>query len=236
MFIYDAPRYAQLFFQDVASPIHIGIIDLHNNIFAYLILISILVLTMFFMLIWRYNYTLITQPSYISIKRFKKILMLSAINHGVMLEIIWTIIPALVLIVIAIPSFSLLYATDDILDPELTIKMIGNQWFWTIEQGQESFSSYMIPDSDLQVGDYRLLEVDNPLVVPVATYIRFLVTATDVLHSFAVPSLGIKVDAVPGRLNQAACYIMRPGVFYGQCSELCGVNHAFMPIKIIAID
>lgn len=130
---------------------------------------------------------------------------------------------------------------DEIVDPALTIKAIGHQWYWSYEYsdyqaGALEFDSYMIPTSDLNTGDFRLLEVDNRLVVPVNTHIRVLVTGADVLHSFTVPSLAVKMDAVPGRLNQASMFVKRPGTFYGQCSEICGANHSFMPIVVEAVS
>lgn len=160
---------------------------------------------------------------------------------GTLLEIIWTIIPAIILILIALPSLKLLYLMDEVMDPALTIKAIGHQWYWSYEYSDyqtESleFDSYMVPTSDLNKGDFRLLEVDNRLVVPINTHVRVLVTGADVLHSFAVPALAVKMDAVPGRLNQTGFFIKRPGIFYGQCSEICGANHSFMPIVIEAVS
>lgn len=135
---------------------------------------------------------------------------------------------------IAVPSFSLLYSLDEILDAAYTYKAIGHQWYWSYETPKgNAFDSYM--RNDLQSGELRLLEVDQPLACPTKTHLRFIITAADVLHSFAVPSLGIKVDAVPGRLNTAHTFLQRPGLFTGQCSELCGVNHGFMPITIIGL-
>lgn len=139
---------------------------------------------------------------------------------------------------IAIPSFALLYAIDEMPTPEITMKVVGHQWYWSYEttdllsRCQINFDSYMTVEKDLPIGALRLLEVDNRLLLPVDTQIRLLVTATDVIHSWAVPSLGIKMDACPGRLNQVALKLLRPGLFYGQCSELCGVNHSFMPIVV----
>jgi len=169
----------------------------------------------------------------------------SRINHGAQREFLWTVIPTVVLIFIAIPSIKLLYVMDFIAsvhDNVLTYRVLGHQWFWSYEyfnrelRGVE-FESYMLDvDDTIAISGTRLLEVDNPLVVPVNTRIRFLITSVDVLHSWSVPSLGIKVDAVPGRLNQICVTIKRPGEFYGQCSEICGVNHGFMPIKVISIS
>jgi len=156
-------------------------------------------------------------------------------------EIVWTITPAIILIIIAIPSFSLLYAMDEVIDPILTVKVIGSQWYWSYEYSDATddsifFDSYMVLDEDLDKGQFRLLEVDNRVVVPTNTHVRLIVTATDVLHSWAVPSLGVKLDACPGRLNQTSIFVKREGVFYGQCSEICGINHGFMPIAVEAVS
>ena len=164
-------------------------------------------------------------------------------THAALLEIIWTIIPAFLLLLLAIPSFNLLYSLDEILNPLVTLKIIGHQWYWSYEYSDyypntntnESlgFDSYMLAKNDLEdKTPFRLLEVDNRVVLPVATHIRLLVTAADVLHSWAVPSFGVKVDACPGRLSQASLFLKRSGVYYGQCSEICGVNHGFMPIVV----
>lgn len=173
--------------------------------------------------------------------------------HAPTLEIIWTVIPAFILILIAIPSFSLLYTMDEVIDPLLTVKIIGHQWYWSyefvnpieyLEAVDESFDfdlnvnfdSYMLPDDELIMGQLRLLEVDNRLKLPIEINIRLLITSGDVLHSWGVPSLGVKLDACPGRMNQTMLYIKRSAVFYGQCSELCGINHGFMPIVVEGID
>jgi cytochrome c oxidase subunit 2 len=166
------------------------------------------------------------------------------LTNGTTLEIIWTLTPALILVTIAFPSFKLLYLMDEVIDPSITVKAIGHQWYWSYEYsdyagvGEESisFDSYMIPQEDLEMGQLRLLEVDNRVVLPVQTHIRVIITAADVLHSWAVPSLGIKCDAVPGRLNAVSFLIKRPGVYYGQCSEICGVQHAGMPIVVEAVS
>jgi len=169
------------------------------------------------------------------------------------IEIIWTVIPAIILLVMAIPSITFLFR---FIEPStsfienlgcLTVKIIGHQWYWTyeyiipvkdnnniIDYTTKEFDSYLIPEEMLELGDLRLLEVDNALHLPVGIPIRLLITSSDVIHSWAVPSLGVKVDAVPGRLNEVYLYIIRNGEFYGQCSELCGVNHGFMPIKVVA--
>ena len=174
---------------------------------------------------------------FVNIKKF--VSLPKQIQHNTILEIIWTVLPCVILLLIAIPSFSLLYAIEDFNVIESTIKVIGNQWYWSYEfpgDGfEKTFDSVMISELDLENG-LRLLEVDNRLVLPIEKQIRLFITSTDVLHSWAVPSLGIKMDACPGRLNQVALWINRKGVYYGQCSEICGINHSFMPIVLQAVD
>ena len=161
-----------------------------------------------------------------------------------LIELIWTITPAFVLIAIAFPSFRLMYLLDEVISPSITIKCVGHQWYWSYEYSDyltESgdpieFDSYMTPEDTLEVGQIRLLDVDNRVVIPVDTHIRLIVTGSDVIHSFALPSFGVKVDACPGRLNQASILAERTGVFYGQCSEICGVWHGFMPIAVEAVS
>ena len=241
MFKFDAPNQFQLGFQNPATPIATGIADLHDSIFLYLLFILIGVIYFFIKIISR-SITQWENPNKEHITHFRKdILEITNLVHGTAIEIIWTITPAIILMMIAVPSFALLYSIDEIIDPMITLKATGSQWFWTYEYVDMSSDdivkadSYMLPSTDLHKGDFRLLEVDQALTCPIEWHLRVIITATDVLHSFAVPSLGIKVDAVPGRLNQTSLYIQREGIFYGQCSELCGVNHGFMPIKIEAI-
>nr|YP_009121423.1 cytochrome c oxidase subunit II [Phrynocephalus forsythii]AJF41782.1 cytochrome oxidase subunit 2 [Phrynocephalus forsythii] len=151
-------------------------------------------------------------------------------NH---LEFMWTLLPILVLVFIALPSMRTLYLLEDQNPPHLTVKTLGHQWYWSYEYSDyenTSFDSYMIKEQDLTNGAPRLLEVDNRMAIPMKSTVRLLVTAEDVLHSWTLPTLGVKTDAVPGRLNQLIFTTMRPGVFYGQCSEICGTNHSFMPI------
>jgi len=220
----------QLGFQDSAAPGFTGLVTLHNTIGFYLIVISFSVFWVLFSLIYYYNYN-------------KNPIAHKYLTHGTVLELVWTITPALILIAIAFPSFRLLYLMDEVISPTLTIKIVGHQWYWSYEYSDfitdngESidFDSYMIPESDLELGQFRLLDVDNRLIIPVDCHIRFIVTGADVLHSFAVPSLGLKLDAVPGRLNQVSFVAERSGVFYGQCSEICGVWHGFMPIVVEAV-
>nr|YP_010419985.1 cytochrome c oxidase subunit 2 [Anopheles darlingi]ACX49700.1 cytochrome c oxidase subunit II [Anopheles darlingi]ACX49713.1 cytochrome c oxidase subunit II [Anopheles darlingi]AWB98019.1 cytochrome c oxidase subunit 2 [Anopheles darlingi]AWB98266.1 cytochrome c oxidase subunit 2 [Anopheles darlingi]AWB98500.1 cytochrome c oxidase subunit 2 [Anopheles darlingi] len=158
--------------------------------------------------------------------------------HGQTIEIIWTVLPAIILMFIAFPSLRLLYLMDEINTPSITLKSVGHQWYWSYEYSDFlnlEFDSYMIPTNELELSGFRLLDVDNRVVLPMNNQIRVLVTATDVLHSWTVPSLGVKVDATPGRLNQLNFLINRPGLFFGQCSEICGANHSFMPIVIESI-
>lgn len=228
---FDVVEQWQMSFQDSATPVMEGIINFHNDLMYFLIIIVIFVIWILFRIIYIFDE--------------KKHPIPENFVHGSTIEIIWTTIPALLLLIIAIPSFALLYSMDELIYPVITIKVIGNQWYWTYEYSDilntldvnESliFDSYMIQEADLDIGQFRLLEVDNRVVVPTLTHIRVLITASDVLHSWAIPSLGIKLDACPGRLNQTSMFIKREGVFYGQCSEICGVNHAFMPIVVEAV-
>lgn len=160
-------------------------------------------------------------------------------THNTTLEVLWTVIPIVILVVIAVPSFRLLYFSDRVADAEVTIKAIGNQWFWSYEYPDHdnlTFDAIMIEDEDIQEGQIRLLSTDNDVVVPVDTNIRILTTANDVIHAFALPNLGIKLDAVPGRINETWMRIEREGVYYGMCSELCGARHGFMPITVRAVS
>jgi cytochrome c oxidase subunit 2 len=157
--------------------------------------------------------------------------------EGVWLELIWTLLPGVVLIFLALPSLNLLYSMDEILHPGLTIKIVGNQWYWYYEYSDYgvptiAYSSYMIMTQDLRYGEHRILEVDDCLICPIDTDVRVLVSAEDVIHSFSVPGLTIKVDAVPGRINVGSFRLKREGFYYGQCSEICGANHSFMPICV----
>nr|YP_007890686.1 cytochrome c oxidase subunit II [Jakoba libera]AGH24180.1 cytochrome c oxidase subunit 2 [Jakoba libera] len=224
----DAPEQWQWDFQDAASPIMEGIVDLHHDLMFFLVVIVVFVTWLLARVVIQFRSSVNPVPS--------------TTNHGTTIEIIWTIIPAVILLFIAIPTFALLYSMDEGIDPAITIKAVGHQWYWSYEYSDYTsdteslaFESYMVPEEDLQQGQLRLLEVDNRVVVPVDTHVRVLVTSQDVLHSWAIPSLGIKMDACPGRLNQVSMFIKREGVYYGQCSEICGVNHAFMPIVIEAV-
>nr|YP_009648733.1 cytochrome c oxidase subunit II [Panstrongylus rufotuberculatus]QDB64207.1 cytochrome c oxidase subunit II [Panstrongylus rufotuberculatus] len=159
--------------------------------------------------------------------------------EGQTIELVWTILPAFTLIFIALPSLHILYLMDEMNNPTVTIKSIGHQWYWSYEYSDFNnveFDSYMKPSNDLEMSDFRLLDVDNRIVLPMNTQVRILVTAADVLHSWTIPSLGIKIDGAPGRLNQGNIFINRPGLMFGQCSEICGANHSFMPIVVESVS
>lgn len=155
--------------------------------------------------------------------------------EGQIIEIIWTVIPVFILIFLAIPSLKILYLTDEINNPLISVKSIGHQWYWRYEYNDFlniNFDSFILDKNDLEIRIFRLLDVDNHIVIPINTQIRILISSLDVIHSFTVPSAGIKVDAVPGRINQISINLNRPGLFFGQCSEICGVNHRFIPIVV----
>ncbi|CAA7627757.1 putative cytochrome c oxidase subunit 2 [Candidatus Terasakiella magnetica] len=158
-------------------------------------------------------------------------------SHNTMLEVAWTSIPAIILLLIAVPSFRLLYFMDKVQDAEMTMKIVGHQWYWTYEYQDHDFKfdANMLQDEDLKPGQPRLLSADNEVVLPAGIPIRLQMTAEDVIHSWAVPAFGVKTDAIPGRLNESWVQISQPGLYYGQCSQLCGVNHGFMPIQIRAV-
>jgi cytochrome c oxidase subunit 2 len=228
----DAPEVYQLGPQDPATSVAEGMLSFHNYLMFFVIVIGTVVVWMLYYLIKNFD------------KEINKIS--TKFTHSSLLEIIWTIIPAVILILIAIPSFSLLYSLDELIDPSVTLKIVGHQWYWSYEYSDYTgfvsndsdlnFDSYMISTNDLELGTFRLLEVDNRVVLPINTHVRLLVTAADVLHSWAIPSFGVKVDACPGRLSQASLFIKREGVYYGQCSEICGVNHGFMPIVVKGVS
>ena len=226
----DAPSPWGLYFQDSATPQIEGLIELHDNIMYYLVIILFSVGWILFSIMKNY----INVKSPISHKY---------LNHGTLIELIWTITPAIILMLIAFPSFKLLYLMDEVNDASMSVLVEGHQWYWSyqypdfLNTSEEfvEFDSYLVPESDLEEGRLRLLEVDNRVIVPEETHIRFIVTSGDVIHCFACPSLGIKADAYPGRLNQLSAYINREGVFYGQCSEICGILHSSMPIVIQSV-
>lgn len=218
------PEPWQMNMQDPASPVMAQIYDLHNYITIIMIGVVLLVMGLLGYCIFRFNAKKNPTPSKTS--------------HNTLLEIAWTAIPVLILVAIAVPSFRLLYFMDRTQEADMTLKVIGHQWYWSFEypdHGNVAIDSFMKYPEDLEEGEPRLLAVDTPLVLPEDTNIRVIVTSQDVLHSFAVPALGLKTDAVPGRLNETWVRVEEPGIYYGQCSELCGVNHGFMPaaLKIV---
>lgn len=230
----------QIGFQDPATPIAEGIIDIHHHVFFFLVIVFITVSWALYRIVYNFWYEINFEEKGRDLKIF--LLSHTRVTHHTLIEIIWTIIPSIILYLIAVPSFLLLYSMDEIIDPSITLKAIGHQWYWSYEYSDYkvnfetlAFDSYMLPEEELELGQLRLLEVDNPIVLPINTHIRLIVTAADVLHCWAVPSLGVKVDAVPGRLNQASIYLKRLGTFHGQCSEICGVNHGFMPIVVKSV-
>jgi ubiquinol-cytochrome c reductase cytochrome b subunit len=227
----DAPTPWGLYFQDSAAPQMEAIEELHDNILFYLAIILFGVGWVLLSIVR--NFTTKTSP--ISRKH---------VRHGTLIELIWTITPALILILIAFPSFKLLYLMDEITDPAMVVIAEGHQWYWsyqypdflTSDEETIEFDSYLVPESDLEEGALRMLEVDNRVIIPELTHVRFIITAADVIHSFACPALGIKCDAYPGRLNQVSVLINREGTFYGQCSEICGILHSSMPIVIESVS
>jgi cytochrome c oxidase subunit 2 len=264
-------------FQDHATMSMENMIHLHDYIMFYLVLVFIFVVYMFtnILIDFWYNYS-------VDVLNVDNILLREDLyeskdfTHNTLLEIIWTLTPSLILLHIAIPSFALLYQTDEVVDAFYTIKVIGNQWYWTYEVSYlkeplyypfelfpsikysmyknnlvsvlfptdkftahfvtESIDSYLVTEMDLELGEFRLLEVTDKVILPTNIAIQFIITASDVLHSWAIPSLGIKMDAVPGRLNQVLTIVLREGTFYGQCSEICGSGHGFMPICIEFVE
>lgn len=213
-------RYRQVGFIDASSPLMEQLIFFHDH--GIIILVIITCLVIYFLV-----YLIINKI----LNRFEL--------DGQVIETIWTVLPAVILIFLALPSLRLLYLLDELGRCFLTIKCVGHQWYWRYEYSDfldVEFDSYMVATRDLEEGDFRLLEVDNRVVVPKGLGVRILVRSEDVIHSWTVPSLGVKLDAIPGRLNQLRFYIIYPGVFYGQCSEICGANHSFIPICVERVD
>lgn len=221
----DQPKPWQMGFQEPVSPVMAQIIDLHDFITWIMVAVVVLVFAVLAYVMVRFNEQRNPTPS-------KK-------AHNLPLEIVWTVIPIIILVIIAGPSFRLLFFMDKAQDAEMTIKAIGHQWYWSYEypdHGDFTFDAYIKDEEDLEEGEPRLLATDETVVLPVDTTIRILTTADDVIHAWAVPAFGIKIDAVPGRLQEAWVKIEREGDYYGMCSELCGVNHGFMPIAIKAVS
>ena len=215
----------QLGFQNAASESMRDIVSFHNNLLLPIIIaISVFVLFLMLYACVRFRASANPNPS----KR----------THNVTVEVLWTLIPCLILIVMAVPSFKILYKQDAIPKADLTIKAIGYQWYWGYEYPDENllFDSYMIEEKDLKANQPRLLAVDNEVVVPVGKVVKVLITANDVLHAWALPSFGVKRDAVPGRINETWFKAEKVGTYYGQCSELCGIKHAFMPIAVRVVS
>lgn len=221
----DTPEAWQLGFQEEATPIQGGLIDFHNKAMYYLVIIL----------------SIVTYMLLIRLFSNRSINWYRSFNHSTIIELIWTILPGIILVIIAIPSLKLLYALDEVSKPSITLKATGAQWYWSYElndiEGLDiNFESYTKNDEDLELGELRLLDVDNRVLLPIHTPIRLLLTGQDVIHSFFIPSLGIKMDAVPGRINHSSIYLLRPGVYYGQCTELCGQSHHKMSIVIEGVD
>nr|YP_010710316.1 cytochrome c oxidase subunit II [Dyscolus funereus]WCS91974.1 cytochrome c oxidase subunit 2 [Dyscolus funereus] len=211
--------WSNLSLQDSASPLMEQLTFFHDH--------TMMILTMITMLV---GYLMMTLFFNKYINRY--------LLEGQTIEVIWTVLPAITLVFIALPSLRLLYLLDEVSNPSITLKSLGHQWYWSYEYSdfkKLEFDSYMIPTNELEINGFRLLDVDNRIVLPFNTQIRVLVTATDVIHSWTIPALGVKIDATPGRLNQSNFFMNRSGLFYGQCSEICGANHSFMPIVIESI-
>ncbi|HPD82199.1 MAG TPA: cytochrome c oxidase subunit II [Alphaproteobacteria bacterium] len=222
----DVPHPTELGLHDPATPQMDRIYDFHNMLLWVITVIVIFVTGLLAWVVFRYRAKANPNPS--------------KTTHHVMLEVLWTVVPVVILIVIAVPSFKMLYYLDRVEEPEMTLKVTGYQWYWGYEyQDTEgvNFLSYMIPEDEIDeaAGQKRLLSTDNKVVLPIDTNIQIIVTAADVIHSFTVPAFGIKKDAVPGRMNETWVRIEKPGTYFGQCSEICGINHAYMPIEIEAV-
>ena len=219
------PKPWQFGFQPSATEVMDRLSAFHDLLLIIITLIAAFVLGLLVYVMWRFNNQRNPLPSRTS--------------HNTVIEMLWTVVPVLILISIAIPSFKLMYYMDRVPNPEMTIKVTGHQWYWSYEypdQGGLAFDSNIIPEAELKPGQKRLLDVDNPLVVPADTIIRVEVTGTDVIHSWFVPSFGVQEYAIVGRLNESWMRIEHAGTYYGQCNQICGVNHAFMPIKVEALS
>jgi len=226
----DGPERWQCAPQDPASNIMEGIINFHNFLMCVVIAIGVSVAIVLFEALWKFDETKVSKPAKFS--------------HGSLLEIIWTAIPAVILLYIAGPSFTLLYALDENCSRSLVYKVTGSQWFWNytfpdmlnFNSEQPTMDSNLESYTRVRWGGFRLLEVNQRLFVPQNIHITFLITSSDVLHSWAIPSFGVKLDACPGRIAHITMYFPRVGTFYGQCSEICGVGHGFMPIAVRVVD
>nr|YP_010535560.1 cytochrome c oxidase subunit II [Alectorobius guaporensis]UYB78342.1 cytochrome c oxidase subunit II [Alectorobius guaporensis]UYB78355.1 cytochrome c oxidase subunit II [Alectorobius guaporensis] len=207
--------WSNIAFPNANSPIMEQLIFFHDHSMIIIILITIVTLYMIMNIIFN---------------TFKSRFLM----EGQEIEILWTIIPAIILVYIALPSLRLLYLMEEAFFPSMSMKVIGHQWYWSYEYSDFNieFDSFMLPSESMNNSSFRLLDVDNRLIVPFNSNLRLLITSSDVIHSWTIPSLGVKVDAVPGRLNQISSQVNRPGLFFGQCSEICGANHSFMPISM----
>ena len=211
-------------FQDAATPTMEKLVSLHSLVLYIILAVAAFVFILLAIVVVRFNAKANPTPT--------------KTTHNTLLEMIWSGVPVIILVVIAIPSFKLLYFADRTPEPELTVKAIGHQWYWSYEYPDSGilFDSFMIEDDSLEEGQPRLLATDSHVVVPVDTNVQLLTTADDVIHSWAVPAFGVKLDAVPGRINETWFRVEEEGMYYGQCSELCGVNHGFMPIAVEAVS
>jgi cytochrome c oxidase subunit 2 len=221
----DKPEPWQLGLQAAATPITERIHAFHDELLVLIFAISLFVFALLIYVMVRFNARSHPVPTRTS--------------HNTVIEVLWTVLPVLILVTIAIPSFKLMYYMDRVPDAKMTIKIIGHQWYWEYsypDQSNLDFNSNLIADKDLKPGDQRLLEVDNPLVIPVDTTIRVQVAGSDVIHSWFVPSFGVQEYAVIGRLNEAWMHVNSTGTYYGECNQICGVNHAFMPIKVVVLS
>ncbi len=220
-----APKPWQMNFQPPVTPVAVEVQAFHDLLLWVIFTIAIFVLALLAYTVWRFSAKRNPTPT--------------RNTHNTMLEMLWTVIPVIILVALAVPSFRLLYYIDVVPESDMTIKAIGHQWYWSYEypdHGKFSFDAQMVADEDIKKGQIRLLETDNRIVIPVDTTIRIIVTADDVIHSWAVPAFGIKIDAVPGRLNETWVRVEKTGTYFGQCSELCGVGHGFMPIAVDVVS
>jgi cytochrome c oxidase subunit 2 len=218
------PQPWQIGMQPAFSPVKERIIALHDLVMVIITLVTIFVAVLLLWVCYRYSAKRNPTPSRTS--------------HNTMLEVAWTVVPVLILVIIAVPSFQLVYYEDRTVDPDLTIKVTGHQWYWEYtypEKGPIDFQSYIVPEDQLKPGQLRLLDVDNQLVLPVGKKVRILTTSGDVIHSFFIPSLGVQRYAIPGRTIETWVEITAPGDYYGECNQICGTNHSQMPISIHAL-
>ena len=221
----EAPHPWQLGMQAPATPVKQRLSSFHDELLVIIFCIAGFVMALQLYVILRFNHRRNPAPSHTS--------------HNPVIEILWTVVPVLILVIIAIPSFKLMYYMDRVPNPDMTIKVTGHQWYWSYEypdQKDLAFDSNIIQEADLKPGQKRLLDVDNPLVVPIHTNVRVLVTSTDVIHSWFIPSFGVQEYAIIGRLNESWFNVNHEGTYYGECNQICGINHAFMPIKIVALS